>query len=242
MIKDEEMLDYLADFPIRRWAIQQEEAVKAYKALLARYRFRDKGQSIFHKGRPRWIAEKSPFKKAIKVVPCSASEPLIQLAQSYVQHAEPRNPHSSSNKGYPSTLSAHAEATLPAAHQQANPPRTGYPHQMAPPQGSIPAAGQSADNGLNYSPSLALLRAHSASWQYTPVTLPPARSMQPLTTSETPIESPRHEPVQRVRPNRERSRSGRLAPSPRVTASRRSSQVTEVDRESRVNRFSRHLK
>lgn len=61
--KDEEMLQYINDFPLRKWIVPLEEALSAYKCLLERHRLRDNGHSIFINGRPAWWPLPSPIRQ-----------------------------------------------------------------------------------------------------------------------------------------------------------------------------------
>ncbi|KAF2154211.1 hypothetical protein K461DRAFT_312163 [Myriangium duriaei CBS 260.36] len=52
--KDKEMLEYLQDFPVSKWLIDQLIARAAYDAMQSRFRLRDEGKSVYTDGVPEY--------------------------------------------------------------------------------------------------------------------------------------------------------------------------------------------
>ena len=134
--KDEEMLKYLLDFPTRQWAVGEDLAYVAYKALLDRYRLRDKGLSVFNEGLPKWwpIAprDEKPKKdlRRLKHKTKLPSRPAVQSRSMPSKTLNGTQPH--------------------PFHLPSMPPAPGHI--------VIPQINPAHDRGILYSPTLALLR------------------------------------------------------------------------------------
>ena len=50
--KDIEMIQYIQDFPLKKWLLNEGEAREAYEAMQKRFRMRDEGKSVYADGIP----------------------------------------------------------------------------------------------------------------------------------------------------------------------------------------------
>lgn len=79
--RDEEMLRYLAVYPVNKWLMGSELAKAAYQAMLDRDRLRNAGKSIWDAGRPYWWPlGPQPEPEPISVATSDAASPVGQPA------------------------------------------------------------------------------------------------------------------------------------------------------------------
>jgi len=121
--KDQEMLEYLQDWPLSKWIISLKEAREAYDAMQDRYRLRDQGKSVYSNGVPVWwpYADLTTFALSQKSAVSATDSDNLENAKA----SESRKKSRSTRDIAPSTDGK--STTIPKVKKVAKPAKTNVP-------------------------------------------------------------------------------------------------------------------